>query len=77
MIEPYPCTREKIDELRKEWAEAEVRLKEYDRARELVAVDPTIYTRLAELWEQACRGSGCKRRSPLGAVVTGDGENTE
>jgi hypothetical protein len=74
MIEPYPYAREKINELRKEWDEAEVRLKEYDQARELVAADPTIYARLAELWEQACRKSELKR-TKVRIVSAADFEN--
>ena len=46
---------ENILELKKIWAEAEAWLADYEACRALVEADPTIYSRLACIWEQVCK----------------------
>ena len=47
-------TAENILELKKIWVEAEEWLADYEACRALVQADPSIYTRLANIWERTC-----------------------
>lgn len=48
-------TAANIRELQRLWVEAESWLADYEACRERVQSDPSLYTQLAGLWEQACQ----------------------
>lgn len=48
-------TAENILELKKIWVEAEEWLADYEVCRALVQADPSIYARLANIWERTCK----------------------
>ena len=48
-------TAENIQELSAVWAEAQIWLADYEHCRQLVLADPQIYSRLAKIWEKACK----------------------
>ncbi len=54
MQETPDFTTNNILELKKIWAEAEGWLANYNACNELACADPAYFTRLAEIWEQAC-----------------------
>ena len=54
-VEIPDFTAENIQELSELWAEAQTWLADYEHCRELVLAEPQIYTRLARIWESACK----------------------
>lgn len=48
-------TSENIHSLKTEWAEAQIWLADYEKCRQCVVADPTIYARLVCVWEKASK----------------------
>lgn len=73
MVEIPDFTTNNILELKKVWAEAEGWLADYKTCNEMAQADPSIYTRLAEIWGQACKSAP----SPKTLVEVFSGETDE
>ena len=74
LVEIPDFTTNNILELKKLWGEAEEWLKDYNACNELAQANPSIYTRLAEIWRQACK-SEATDPSPKTLVEVFSGEN--
>ena len=61
-VEIPDFTAENILELSAVWDEAQEWLADYEHCRQLVLADPQIYTRLAKIWEKACKTQTCAKQ---------------
>ena len=74
VVEIPDFTVANIRELQRLWAEAESWLEDYEACRARVISDPSIYTQVARLWEQACQPPHPARPRTLLELFSGDAD---